>query len=128
MLFIYFLGLYFPSSELTNFSSNSESSTLSIPTLTQDHGPDHGVDADQAERDARELTTAFQHALSNNSTNLNVDDDAMDVDSDTYNCEGEGEDGDEVGLVDPQMQSAKEWVCVCTYGMYYHHQTYTTSY
>jgi hypothetical protein len=36
--------------------------------LKQEHGPDHGVDADQAERDTRELTTAFQHALSNNST------------------------------------------------------------
>ena len=84
------------------------------------------MDTDQAERDARELTTAFQHALSNNNTNVN--DDAMDVDSDTYNCEGEGEDGDEVVSVDPQVQSAKEWVCVRTYGMYYHYQPYATSY
>jgi hypothetical protein len=114
--------MYFPSSELTNFSSSSVLSTL---TPMQEHGPDHGVDADQAERDARELTAAFQHALSNNNTN--VDNDAMDVDSDTYNCEGEDEgdeDGDEVVLVDPQVQSAKEWVCVRTYGIF---QPYTTS-
>lgn len=67
------------------------------------------MDTDQAERDARELTNAFQDALSNNN---NVDDDAMDVDSDTNNCEGENEkDDDEVVFFDPQAQSAKEWVC-----------------
>jgi hypothetical protein len=84
------------------------------------------VDADQAERDARELTTAFQHALSNNSTN--IDEDAMDVDSDTNICEGEDEkdDGDDEGvLVDPQAQSAKEWVCVCIYGMYRYLHNFT---
>jgi predicted nucleic acid-binding Zn-ribbon protein len=103
-----------------NFSSSSAASALLTLAPTQEHGPDHGVDADQAERDARELTTAFQHALTNN--NANVDDDVMDVDSDTYNCEGEDErdeDGDEMVLVDPQVQSAKEWVCVRTYGMYH---------
>jgi predicted small metal-binding protein len=94
-----------------NFSS---SSALSTPTLAQELGPDCGVDTDQAERDARELTTAFQHALSSNN-NTDIDEDAMDVDSDTYNCEGEDEKDegeDEVVLVDPQVQSAKEWVCV----------------
>ena len=58
--------------------------------LAQELGPDCGVDTDQAERDARELTTAFQHALSSNN-NTDIDEDAMDVDSDTYNCEGEDE-------------------------------------
>ena len=95
------------------------SAALSTRTPAQELGPDLGVDADQAERDARELTTAFQHALSNNNTN--IDEDAMDVDCDTYNCEGEDErdEGvDEVVLADPQVQSAKEWVCVRTHGMY----------
>ena len=90
------------------------SSALSTPTLTQEHGLDHGVDAEQAERDARELTTAFQYALSNNSNNVDKED-AMDVDSDTNICEAEDEkdDGDnEMVLVDPQAQSAKEWVCI----------------
>jgi hypothetical protein len=73
------------------------------------------VDAEQAERDARELTTAFQHALSNNSTNNNED--AMDVDSDTNICEGEDDGDDEVLLVDPKAQSAKEWVCIRFHGM-----------
>ena len=73
------------------------------------------MDTEQAERDAREITNAFQHALSSYN---NVDDDAMDIDSDTNNCEGEDEkDDDEVVLVDPQAQSAKEWVCVGTHGM-----------
>ena len=101
----------FRSSELTTWNVSS-SSTLSTQALAPELGPDHGVDTDQAERDARELATAFQHALSNDNTN--IDEDAMDVDSDTYNCEGEDErdKGEEV-LVDPQVQSAKEWVCVC---------------
>jgi hypothetical protein len=79
----------------------------------QEHGPDHGVDTDQAERDARELTTAFQHALSHSNTDINED--AMDVDSDTNNGEGEDEkddEDDEAGVVDPRVQSAKEWVCI----------------
>lgn len=44
----------------------------------------------------------------------------MDVDSDTNNCEGEeGKDGDDddVVLVGPQAQSAKEWVCVQNCGI-----------
>ena len=82
-------------------------------TPTQEPGPDCGIDTDQAERDARELTTAFHNALSNDNTN--ADEDAMDVDSDTNNCEEEeGKDGDDddMVLVGPQAQSAKEWVCV----------------
>jgi hypothetical protein len=105
-----------PSSELTNLSIGS---ALSTPTLTQEHGPDHRVDADQAEHEARELTTAFQRALTE-SNNTNVDEDAMDVDSDTNNGEGEDENDDdenEMVLVDPQAQSAKEWVCICTHDM-----------
>jgi hypothetical protein len=71
---------------------------------------------DQAERDVRELTSAFQDALSNN--NNNVDDDTMDVDSDTNNCEEENEkDDDEAVLIDPQAQSAKEWVCDHIHGV-----------
>jgi len=107
------------SSELTNLSISSSPLTQ---ISTQEHGPEHGVDADQAERDARELTTAFQHALSNN--NANVDENAMDVDSDMNKGEGEDEDDekddddDGVVFVDPQAQSAKEWVCFCTYDTY----------
>ena len=77
------------------------------------------MDAEQAERDARELTTAFQHALSNNGTNID-EDAAMDVDSDTNICEGENEkddDEDGVVLVDAQGQAAKEWVCIRFHGM-----------
>lgn len=110
----------FRSSELmnVNFSINS---ALSTRTLTQEYGPDHGVDADLAELDARELTTAFQHALSNN--NNNIDEDAMDVDSNANNCEGEDEndendeEDDAVVLANPRAQSAKEWVCFCTHDM-----------
>lgn len=102
------------SSLLTNLSS----SVLSTPTLTRENHPDHEVDAEQAERDARELTTAFQHALSNNNTI--IDEDTMDVDSDTNVCEGEDEKDygdDEVVLLDPQAQSAKEWVCIYFHSM-----------
>jgi hypothetical protein len=90
------------------------SSAPSTPTLSQERGPDRGVDTEQAERDAREITNAFQDALLNNNDN------AMDIDSDTNNCEGEderGDDDEEAVLVDPQAQSAKEWVCVRTLGM-----------
>jgi hypothetical protein len=56
---------------------------------------------------------AFQHALSHSNTNVDVD--VMDVDRDTNDDEREGEKEEEedvVGVVDPQAQSAKEWVCV----------------
>ena len=84
------------------------------------------MDADRAERDARELATTFQDALSNIGTN--IDEDAMDVDSDRNICEGEDEKddgGDEMVLVDSQAQSAKEWVCVCIYA--FSINTYTPS-
>jgi hypothetical protein len=84
-------------------------------TPAQERGPDHGVNADQADCEARELTNTFQHALSHGNTD--IDEDAMDVDNDTNNGEGEDDEEDEVGVVDPQVQSAKEWVRVRTHGL-----------
>ena len=92
------------------------SSAPSTRTLTQEHGSNHGVDADEAEHNARELTTAFQDALSHSNTDANED--AMDVDSNMHDSEGEDDKEEEVAaeveegaVIDPQVRSAKEWVC-----------------